>query len=597
VQIPRDTIEQIRDRVAIVDVVSQVVTLRRKGGSLVGLCPFHQEKTPSFNVVPAKGIYHCFGCGEGGDLFAFVQKTKGMSFVEAVRDLADMAGVTIPEPQLEPDQVRNLHVRAGLYEVCRLAKEYFRSVLRTQKAGVKALSYLRDRGITDKTIDTFGIGYAPDRWDGLVSAMHREGISLEQLVDAGLARWREPGNAQRGGYDLFRGRIIIPIMDRRGRTIAFGGRLLSSDPSAPKYVNSPETDIYKKSKTLYGLSHGRSAIQRKNRMLVVEGYFDVISLHQAGLEEVVATCGTALTAEHLQAIRTLTSSVIVMFDSDEAGMRAAERSMDLFLSCELEPLRLDLGESKDPDEFIRENSVEALDALLARAEPLFDLVIRRVLTRCGNTPGGRQQAVDQLAPLVRRFASGTRDIWIGRVAGLLDVNERSIRERVGASRRGDSGRQEAVAPPLRWVPSGRLRTLLWLLLHQLNEVRQDLLAFEHPEWLTSHPEALRAIGLLLKGTELTELVEIIDDPDVVRVLMMEAARDLEYQPQQAMREVKSFLNDLELRYLQSQLVTLRETLSGLNPQESGQYLSVLKEKQEIQNRLDALKKWRRAQSD
>lgn len=583
-RIPREAIEAIRERVSVVDVVGQEVTLKRKGGSLMGLCPFHQEKTPSFSVVPAKGIYHCFGCNEGGDIFAFVQKTRGLTFYEAVKELAEQAGVTIQERELSPEDLRRIRARAGLHEICKLASDYFHSVLMTRTEGRAALKYVKDRGVSDESISTFQIGYAPEAWDGLLNHLHQQGVTVEQAVAAGLARWREPGNARRGAYDLFRDRIIIPILDRRGRPIAFGGRILTDREGAPKYVNSPETDIYKKSKTLYGLSNALAAIQRNNRMLVVEGYFDVIALHQAGFPETVATCGTALTEQHLRSIRTLTNTVIAVFDADEAGMRAAERSLPLFFGAGIEPKRLTVEGAKDPDEYIQEFGANKFEDLLAHAEPLYEVVLRRVAKKHGPTPGGRQQSVNDMAPILRRLDGASRDAHIERTASVLRVSARSVREKVGRV----EPTQRPRPTPSRWNPHPRLRTLMWLMLHYPSEVADALLAFPHPEWITDNTEALRAVGMLLAGKGLPEVMEAVADVDVARLLRIEATRDLGYEAVTARRETLVFLRDLRIQHLEQEMFGLQQEIeaelgAGRVPRDG------LKRKSEIQALLGRLR--------
>ncbi|MEL6348977.1 MAG: DNA primase [Myxococcota bacterium] len=588
-RIPRESIEAIRERVSIVDVVSQEVTLKRKGSSLMGLCPFHQEKTPSFSVVPSKNIFHCFGCNEGGDIFAFVQKTRGLSFYEAVKELGEQCGISVEDKELTPQEIRRIRARSSLYDICQLAAQHWQANLLTREVGAEAKAYLEKRGLSDESISTFQVGFAADAWDDLLNFLHTEGVSVEQAVAAGLARWREPGNPNRGAYDLFRDRVIIPIFDRRSRPIAFGGRILHARDGAPKYVNSPETDIYKKSRTLYGLSHAVSAIQRNNRMLVVEGYFDVIALHQAGFPETVATCGTAMTEQHLQSIRTLTGTVIALFDADEAGMRAAERSLPLFFSAGIEPLRLAVENAKDPDEYIQEFGAEKFDDMLTRSEPLFDVVLRQVSTRFGPTPGGRQQAVDAVAPLLRRLSGAAQDVHLERVARYLRVERRSVWEKVGASRRSERVRPQ----PSHWNPSPRLKTLIWLMLHHSEEVARELNAFPHPEWLTDNMEALRAIGMLLQGHDLPDVLDAVGDVDVSRLLRVQAGLDLEYDPAMARRETLIFLRDLERENLERQLFEVQQKVEEAFQQ--GRVPPELKERQALQKRLSQIKRsdtWR-----
>ena len=331
-RIPRHQIDAIRERVDIVEAISRHVRLNRKGNTYLGLCPFHQEKTPSFNVVPSKGIYHCFGCGVGGDVFKFLMQMEGLSFVEAVKELAGPAGVTIEERELTPAEIQSQKKRATLFDVLEASAQFFESNLWTRPEGRGAREYLDERGLEKQMAQAARVGFAMDNWTALVDHLHEQGFSPELVAEAGLARKRNQGD---GHYDAFRSRLIIPIRDERSRVIAFGGRILGGE--GPKYINSPETRFYQKSHTLYGFDVARQAIQQRDRVFVVEGYFDVLSLQQAGYRETVATCGTALTIEHLQRIRRMTRNVFLLMDSDEAGARASERSLGLFLDAGLQP--------------------------------------------------------------------------------------------------------------------------------------------------------------------------------------------------------------------------------------------------------------------
>ena len=331
-------IDQIRQQTSIEDVVSQVVSLEpsRQNGKMKGLCPFHQEDTPSFTIDTIKNLYYCFGCQEGGDTFDFVQKTRGMGFIEAVRDLANDCGISLKEQT--PEEIKRFKKIDSLYEVCQLAAEYFHRELNLSAGGKKAKEYLGERGLSDTVIRDFGLGYAPPSSDDFINYMHRHQVSVPVLVDAGLARYKEKTKPSRGIYAMFRNRLMIPIHNQRGKIVAFGGRRMPGDERSPaKYVNSPETPIYKKSQVLYGLSFARSSIQRKKRVIIVEGYFDVIAMHMNGFKEAIASCGTALTPEHIKILRPLTRRAIAMFDMDEAGIRAAEKSLPLFSEIDRNP--------------------------------------------------------------------------------------------------------------------------------------------------------------------------------------------------------------------------------------------------------------------
>jgi DNA primase len=560
-RIGRDVIDTVRERIDIAVVVGQVVTLKKKGSSLVGLCPFHQEKTPSFNVVPGKGIYHCFGCGEGGDAFQFVMKTRGIPFADAVRELAESVGIEVREEELTQEEVRKRKARATLYDVCEAARGWFRAMVEARSEGADARAYLAGRGLAPETLESFGIGFAPDRWDGLLNHLHKEGFDTALAVRAGLARWRDPERPERGAYDLFRGRIIVPVEDDRGRLVAFGGRVLPGAPSdAPKYVNSPETDIYQKSHVLYALPKARPAIQRRDRAILVEGYFDVIALHQAGFPESVATCGTALTAKHLETVRRLTRTVVAQFDADAAGENAATRSLPMFLEAGIEPLRLDLGGHKDPDELIKASGGDAFENALARAEPLFELVLRRAIHRHGITPGGREGTLAELAPILRVFPEASRPVAIERVAQSVGLPEPVVAASVG------KGRPDRAPPPpvTRWTGTRELNHLLWLLLHHPDQVT-PVLVEANPEALTDRLTARHAMALLMEGRPLADVIEEVGDPDVARVLTHLAGDSKRYEAEHAARATRQILGKLRDREIEVQLRDLNGQLAACAP--------------------------------
>lgn len=577
--VQRSTIDAIRDRADLIEVVSQVVTLKRKGNTWLGLCPFHQEKTPSFNVVPHKGIYHCFGCGEGGDVFRFVMKTRGLSFMEAVKEVGAACGIAVEERPLSPEEQRRQKAQATLYDVTEQAAGFFQSALLTRPEGAPARAYLEKRGITRETIERFRLGFAPDSWDALLEHLHRRGMPPELAVAAGLAKPRERG---RGAYALFRGRVMVPILDDRGRVVAFGGRILEGD--GPKYVNSSESEIYQKSKTLFALSQARNAIQRKGRVIVVEGYFDVLSLHQAGFEEAVAACGTALTTEHLGVLRRLTSKAIALFDADAAGVRAAVRSLEMFLAAGIEPSRLDLGDAKDPDELIVSGGPPAFEAALERAEPLFNLLLRDAATRQGSTPMGRQRALEELVPVLQHFTPEARVATFAQVAGALFLSEAVVQEAVQRYERATRERSATApstgAPALpsgpRWSGSKDLNHLLWLLIHLPDEacpVFRDLDL--DPEAVSDRTAALKAIVLLSQGVPLTDVLDQLSDPDVKRVLLQAAAREGLYAPGKGAGAARQILVGMEIRRLEDELARVGREIDACAPAGAGSYFSDL----------------------
>jgi len=360
-RIPDDKIEEIRMAVDIVDYVGQFVQLRKVGKNYVGLCPFHTEKTPSFTISPDKQLYHCFGCGAGGNIFNFVMQFEKVSFFEAVKKIAEYAGIELPKPERKEVWIETEFEE--IYEANRFAEQFFvRNLMRTSE-GKRGLEYLYKRGINDASIKIFGLGYASEQWDGLVQYAIKQNFPLESLEKAGLISKREDG----AYYDRFRDRVIFPIFSVTGRIIAFGGRRLKEDESIPKYINSPETKVYSKSKILYGLYQAKEAIRKKGSVILVEGYMDCISLFQAGIENVVATSGTALTEEQVKLISNYAETVYFLYDADSAGARAMLRGIDIILAQGLELYIVKLPEGEDPDSFIKKSSVSEFEKLIENA--------------------------------------------------------------------------------------------------------------------------------------------------------------------------------------------------------------------------------------
>jgi len=360
-RIPDGKIEEIRMAVDIVDYVGQFVQLRKVGKNYVGLCPFHTEKTPSFTISPDKQLYHCFGCGAGGNIFNFVMQFEKVSFFEAVKKIAEYAGIELPKPERKEVWIETEFEE--IYEANRFAEQFFvRNLMRTSE-GKRGLEYLYKRGINDASIKIFGLGYASEQWDGLVQYAIKQNFPLESLEKAGLISKREDG----AYYDRFRDRVIFPIFSVTGRIIAFGGRRLKEDESIPKYINSPETKVYSKSKILYGLYQAKEAIRKKGSVILVEGYMDCISLFQAGIENVVATSGTALTEEQVKLISNYAETVYFLYDADSAGARAMLRGIDIILAQGLELYIVKLPEGEDPDSFIKKSSVSEFEKLIENA--------------------------------------------------------------------------------------------------------------------------------------------------------------------------------------------------------------------------------------
>jgi DNA primase len=415
-RIPQHFIDELIARTDIIEVIGSRVPLKRAGREYKACCPFHDEKSPSFTVSPDKQFYHCFGCGAHGTALGFVMEYEHTSFVEAVEDLAARAGLEVPReggtaaPQQPHDE---------LYVALERAALFFRQSLSGE---AKARDYLARRGLSAEITQRFGIGYAPARWDALLDRYGSSDDERQVLLRAGLVIERQP-DAERGAtagcYDRFRDRVMFPIRDTRGRTIAFGGRVL--DSGEPKYLNSPETELFHKGRELYGLYEARQATRSLQRLLVVEGYMDVVSLHQSGITYAVATLGTATTPDHLQRIFRLVGEVVFCFDGDRAGRAAAWRALENAVG-EVKQGRqvrfLFLPEGHDPDSLVREEGAVAFEARLASALPLSDYLIRELAGRTdGASVDGRAKLVELARPLVRRIPSDVyRELLVGQLA-------------------------------------------------------------------------------------------------------------------------------------------------------------------------------------
>ncbi|MDE0044189.1 MAG: DNA primase, partial [Candidatus Poribacteria bacterium] len=371
-QIPREVIEEIRERTDIVEVISECgVPLRPAGKDYKANCPFHDEKTPSFSVSPQKQIFYCFGCQTGGNVISFVQKREGKSFVESVEWLAGRLGMALPSQDAKAEQASRK--RRGLQDLNRFATQYFHQQLLTRSVGGPALAYLKSRGVNDETIQQSQLGYTtPGRRD-LVKAATQAGFSIQQLVDAGLIK-----NDDHRPVDRFRGRIIFPILDERGIPVGFGGRALADD-LLPKYLNSPTTDLYDKSKTLYNLYQARQEIQKTGRALLVEGYLDALMLHQAGIKNVVASLGTSLSASHASLLKRFSEEVVIVYDGDAAGLQATLRGLHLLLKETLRVRISLLPPDQDPDSFVRDNGVDRFNDEIEKAINLIEFQIQRAV--------------------------------------------------------------------------------------------------------------------------------------------------------------------------------------------------------------------------
>lgn len=414
--ISSETLDFIRSRVRIEDVVKRYVpSLKKRGKDYVGLCPFHQEKTPSFTVSPEKQIFYCFGCHAGGNVFSFISRVERLEFPESVKFLAAQIGIEIND---ERKGERSLH--DGICRLNREAMDIYHRFL-TSSAGRKGLEYLKGRGIHESSIDAFMLGFAPDSWDFLARSLRSKRTDLKLAEAAGLIRSRRKGDDDY--YDVFRNRIMFPIFDSGGAVIAFGGRTIGDDPR--KYLNSSESPVFKKKNVLYGLNMAKDALREFDRAVVVEGYLDVIGCHQAGIPNVVAPLGTALTAEQIESLSRHCNDIVFLFDADSAGMRAALRAIDVARDVNVN-LRIGILPEGDPFEFVTSRGSRELMAIVDRAKPPADFRIERIMENLHVV--GRVNALYQMFGVVRDLKLETeRSVYLKKIASLLGVDETSVR--------------------------------------------------------------------------------------------------------------------------------------------------------------------------
>lgn len=443
--IPRPFIQDLLSRVDIVDVVDRHVKLKRAGANFVACCPFHSEKSPSFTVSPTKQFYHCFGCGAHGTAVGFLMEYNGLGFVDAIKDLAQNVGMTVPEVQPDPGSQRRAEAGEDLHGMLLKAAHYYRAQL---KEAPHAIEYLKRRGLSGEIAKRFGIGYAPGGWQNLESVFPDYGAKA--LVTAGLVKVNEDNRR----YDIFRDRIMFPIVDVRGNVIGFGGRVL--DAGEPKYLNTPETPIFEKGRELYGLYQARMAIRKAGRVIVVEGYMDVVALAQHGIEYAVATLGTATTALHVQKLLRQADEVVFCFDGDEAGRRAAWRALEQSLPHvgDGKQIRfLFLPQGEDPDTYVRKSGREAFEALVAGAPPLSRFMLDELGRRVDlSSAEGRAALIHQAKPLLKQMPANALRVQLVREVATLarmapEEVERLCELASMAAKRSAGPRAPRAAPP------------------------------------------------------------------------------------------------------------------------------------------------------
>ena len=536
-RIPDSKIDEVRSASDIVDVIGSYVRLKKRGKNFLGLCPFHQEKTPSFNVSAEKQMYHCFGCGVGGNVFTFVMEHDKVSFIEAVRTLAQRAGIALPEEGTEDR--REATENEALYAACRMAGFHFHENLTTTVEGKLALEYFHHRGFTDETIRKFGLGYSMNGWDGLIKHAEQQKIDLATLEKAGLVLAREDSS---GYYDRFRGRAMFPIFSASGRTVGFGARKMREDDPLGKYINSPETPTYNKSRILYGLFQSKDAIREKEYALLVEGYADLISVFQAGIENVVASSGTALTQEQIQLVGRYARNITLVYDADSAGSKATLRGVDLIIENGLDVKVATLTPGDDPDSFVKKNGRDAFQKLLDEAVSFLDFKANHFRAEgLLATPDGQTRAVRSIVETIARMKDELkRNFYIKSVSEKYGIYEtvlfRELEKLLGQERtrlqyerqrEQTSIRQETTPQMPGRAPGDGLpvpqRDLLRLMLEHRNEMVEFVFSHTTPDAF-AHPRAQSIVQMIRAHVkagdewDATSLVNESDDSEIKRLI-------------------------------------------------------------------------------
>jgi len=534
--IPRETIEEVRQLADVVEVVGQTVALKKTGNHFSGLCPFHKERSPSFKVFPESQNFHCFGCDEGGSVFDFIMKIESVTFPEALRILADRVGVTVPDGRDRSDEDR---LTGEVYETLELAARFYEAQL-SKDADNAGLTYLRKRGMDKETTTRFRLGWVPDGWENLIRGVsrHRDGAALER---AGLAIQGKRG----GHYDRFRARVIYPIVGSAGRVVGFGGRAVAD--VEPKYLNTPETVVYRKSRVLYGLREARSAIRQEGRVLVVEGYMDVLALHQAGVSNAVATCGTSLTEEHGRILARHAPEIVFVFDGDSAGLRAALKGFETLLKSGASVRAVPLPDGADPDDVVRAEGAGPFRERCEKGQDLVDFF--HVQSRGQPKPA----AVDRLARMVALIPEEIprRDL-ISRAADVFRFDERTFVEVVERLAKGRSGATPSrVLKPLSNKPKGLEAALIRVCLQDPEFWPEFESLMERPDLRRTVEEQVRPEALaLLREVGLTGAAESpaayrdrVQDPDLRRYLM-EIASEGRFDEERLHRNEKDLVAQL-----------------------------------------------------
>jgi len=546
--IPEDKLSEIKNAADIVDIISEEVVLKKTGRNFLGLCPFHSEKTPSFSVSPDKQIFYCFGCATGGNVFSFLMKQHGLSFTEAAKNLAQRYGIELPTQSLSPEQKKRLNERDDILSVNRLAMEYFKKTLHDHPEAQKAQSYLNKRRISPGIIERFHLGYAPTSWENLVGLFSKKRIPQALTLKTGLIIPRKNKN---GFYDRFRGRIIFPIFDMSVQVIAFGGRVM--DDSMPKYMNSPETPVFSKGRSLYGIHLARNKCREAKTVYIVEGYFDLLALHQHGIENTVATLGTALTPEHVRILKGLVGTdgkVVLVYDSDEAGLKAAFRSIEIFDKGYVDAQILVLPAGHDPDSYIFGSGAEAFIAAAAKAKGIMSFLIDAAVAKHDLTIDGKIRIIAELQrPLASIQDPVDPSLYVQELAERIGIDEGAILEKIRDNTernkiKRDSEHSFYKGTVSAEAPSKKIEQRVIAMMLQFPSILPEIRKRDLMECFDD--DILKSIGrTILKLSrdseiQVSEIISLIDEKEKESIIASLAMEDISWDQAGALKLIHQF---------------------------------------------------------
>jgi DNA primase len=603
--IPEQIIDQVRDSVNIVDIISRYVTLKKRGRNHLGLCPFHTEKTPSFSVNPEKQIFHCFGCGTGGNVFSFLMRYENLSFVDVVRRLAEESGIKIPvSTEFKKQESEN----EQLFKANQVAERFYFHQL--GKAPDSVVEYLKTRGILPETIKTFRLGYASAEWDGLLKYIQRYGHSVQPYKKLGLVLESEK---KRNLYDRFRNRLIFPIYNPSDKVVGFGGRALVDEPNSPKYVNSPESPVYQKSRILYGLNFAREAIREKGAVIFVEGYMDLLQLYQAGIRNVVATSGTALTEEHARLIRRYTNRGFLCYDADTAGVNAAVRGGEVLFQQLLETEVLILPAGEDPDSYVQKYGKDVFLELLAEADDYLAFRLNHLKQKFDlQKAADRSRAATEMLEMLLPVQDSVRiNFYIEKMAEHLQVPSTALLNEFKKKRKAwfqrqrfsESGSSAAVSSRVTGEPSigrtplvftgawGGEKDVILLLVNYYADIHEYVYShLQEDDFLNSE---FRELFSLIKshGEDNSEhllhfILENADSEDIKALLIREMEQSNRQFAKPALY-LQGCIKQIKIARYQARIEMARKQLKELAPADP-QYSQLLKE---INDAIIQLKKW------